>query len=149
MSEVANYTIYIFRSSAEYVNRDFHLIVDGILLYRPLCIRQVCFSFLFCYLVFPVFLSLQCVDFRAAATPHLYQADGGAPEGHCRQNRLFPTLPPSCTGRLQQAFSLCAVSGVCVTLGWFHCLQTKSKSKFGIFSLSLMRASQWIFIFHG
>lgn len=55
VSEVANYTIYIFRSSAKYVNRDFHLIVDGILLYRPLCICQVCFSFLFWYLVFPVF----------------------------------------------------------------------------------------------
>lgn len=45
-----NYTIYIFRNNTEYVNTDFHFIVGGVILYRPLYIHQVftsCFPFSF------------------------------------------------------------------------------------------------------
>lgn len=43
------YTIYIFRKETEYVNWDFHFIVNGVKLYRPLYIHQVftCFPFSF------------------------------------------------------------------------------------------------------
>lgn len=53
------YTIYIFRKDTEYVNWDFHFIVDGVKKYRPLYIHQVftCFSFFF-----------QCVVFRGVGT---------------------------------------------------------------------------------
>lgn len=39
----ANYTIYIFRNNTEYVNRDFHFIVGGVVLYRPLYIHLFIF----------------------------------------------------------------------------------------------------------
>lgn len=45
VSEGVNYTIYIFRNNTEYVNRDFHFIVSGVILYRPLYIHQVFTSF--------------------------------------------------------------------------------------------------------
>lgn len=46
-----NYTIYIFRNNTEYVNRDFHFIVGGVILYRPWYIHQVFTYFPFSFSV--------------------------------------------------------------------------------------------------
>lgn len=65
-------------------------------------------------------------------------------------------LPPTCTERLllRRKLRAFALYLVCVTLGWFHCLQTKSRfgicfSFFLVFFRGLMRASLWIFVFNG
>lgn len=51
-------------------------------------------------------------------------------EGHCRQNRLTPHCPLAAREGYSK-LSAAALYLACVTLGWCHCLQ--AKSKFGNF----------------
>lgn len=146
MSEGANYTIYIFRSSAKYVSRDFHLsIVDGILLYRPLCIRQVCFYFLSSGFSF-VFFSSVLISEGLPQFICIRPTGASCSLATAARIDFFPTAPElhrKATARFQPLRCTWCVS--C----WAGFTVGKPSPSLGIFFLKRFESIQWIFFSMG
>lgn len=99
-----NYTIYIFRNNTEYVNRDFHFIVGGVILYRPLYIHQVS-SFSFSMLILFYFIHRAWHMYLYRPSVLLFNTIAGLID--------FSTAPP-----LHPHLPLCTQSGCCSCAIW-------------------------------
>lgn len=135
-----NYTIYIFRNNTEYVNRDFHSIVGGVILYRPLYIHQVFPSspFFFQYVVFTGVGTFICIDRRycfsiPSQASLTFPPARSAPRGcswtpeldscHCDRSQLGE----------KKTLRTFGIRVELEMLGWFHFLKMKWKVFFFLF----------------